>query len=91
MRCVATTSAGSQCKLDATSTLPLCHVHDPNGEWMRQRPRLRKEWLERPDIAAIMEGRAVRALHCGSCTCVRPAKAGETPVSNVELLSSSFS
>jgi hypothetical protein len=76
-RCRVLTTSGKQCKNDASSHLPLCHIHDPNGEWMRQRPSVRAAWLKRPDIAAIMAGTAVNSNHCRSCTCVRAPKPEE--------------
>lgn len=77
MRCKITTAVGKQCSNDASSHLPLCHVHDPNGEWMRTHPEIRSKWLKRPDIQALMAGTAIASNHCRSCTCVRAPKPHE--------------
>lgn len=71
MKCRVLTTTGKQCRNDASAHLPLCHVHDPNGEWMRQHPEIRERWLRRADVQALMRGAAVAANHCRSCSCVR--------------------
>jgi hypothetical protein len=68
-RCKITTNAGKRCKLDDLGR-GFCHVHSPDGEWMRQHPDVRAKWLQREDVQALLGGEAVVAGHCSSCTCL---------------------
>lgn len=41
VQCVATTKRGAQCAIDAHWDSEFCHVHDPNGVYRQQHPKVR--------------------------------------------------
>jgi len=75
-RCKLLTNAGRPC-LGTDTGRGLCHLHDPDGKHLRQRPADRQRMLQRRDVLAVLGIQPISANHCMSCQCV--ASAGTAP------------
>lgn len=72
--CRVTTTSGKQCT-NRDLGRGFCHVHSPDGAYMRQHPDVRERWLARPDVQAILAGTDIVANHCPTCSCLTSIEA----------------